>query len=85
MFYTFQTIEPFFSKEVTTVITDAPEWRLRPQTKEKFGGALLAPSPSTSIGTARNNSPNNWSPLSIQEEGVQKQKFQAVSPLFWFY
>ena len=74
-----QTIEPFFSKEITNVISDAPEWKLKPQTstKDKLG-LHFAPSPSTSIGTPLGNSPT-WSPLSVQEDGLQKQKFQAVS------
>ena len=62
------------------MITEAPEWKLKPQTtaKDKLGGLNLAPSPSTSIGTQFANSPN-WSPLSVQEDGLQKQqKFQAV-------
>ena len=80
-YYLLQTIEPFFSKEITIVITEAPEWKLKPQTtaKDKLGGLNLAPSPSTSVGTQFANSPN-WSPLSVQEDGLQKQqqKFQAV-------
>lgn len=66
------------------MITEAPEWKLKPQTtttsKDKLGGLNLAPSPSTSIGTQFANSPN-WSPLSVQEDGLQKQqqKFQAKS------
>ena len=71
------------------MITEAPEWKLKPQTtttsKDKLGGLNLAPSPSTSIGTQFANSPN-WSPLSVQEDGLQKQqKFQAVRfPIFFF-
>ena len=94
-----QTIEPFFSREVTTVITDAPESRLKTAqasaaaTKEKLGGLAnhpvhFAPSPSTSVGGTPGGGLNNknspdfqtWSPLSVQDQNIQNQKFfQAKS------
>ena len=53
----FQTIEDFFSKDVTTVISDAPEWKIRHPTANP--AEVLSPGTPCSL-RALANSP--WSP-----------------------
>ncbi len=71
-----QTIEDFFSSDVTTVISDAPEWKLRnPLATAPANGA---DSTSKSPGTPRSlaaltNSP--WSPATPQTpDGADQQR-----------
>lgn len=61
------------------MITDAPESRLKnPSIAAATSASKIhyAPSPSTSVGTptGHNHFSPNWSPLSVQEDGLSKQQ-----------
>ena len=80
--FAFQTIEDFFSSEVTTVVSDAPEWKLdRCHTGKGIDTSNPAASNSNQIGSnqlAAVLSPSpitpasntTWSPLSVEDSGI---------------
>ena len=85
-----QTIEEFFSSEVTTLVSDAPDWKLeRSNTLTTSAGAgitqsaitvptasSLVPGLSPSPITPASN--NTWSPHSVEDAGATAKKSGVV-------
>ena len=86
-----QTIEEFFSSEVTTLVSDAPDWKLERShtlTTTSAGagitqsaitaptGSSLVPGLSPSPITPASN--NTWSPHSVEDAGPTAKKSGVV-------
>ena len=94
-----QTVEDFFSSEVTTLVTDAPEWRLERSSRALPATTGSLPQPTTT-GQAANSqsnlapllspspatpvSNNTWSPLSVEDSTVASKKGGGVAVIAFY-
>ena len=91
----FQSIEDFFSSEVTTVVSDAPEWKLERVNRAPSTATSTVVQPASIVHTenvqntvapilspspATPVSNTTWSPLSV-EDSFKKTGAVAVSKL----
>jgi hypothetical protein len=89
-----QSVEEFFSCEVTTLVTDAPESRLERSNRAASSTTALLPQPNitgqagtTQINLAPLLSPSpitpvsntTWSPISVEDSSVATKKSGAVA------
>ncbi|XP_059085279.1 protein DBF4 homolog B-like [Tigriopus californicus] len=69
------TIEEFFSKEVTTVISDAPDWKLKSPGTAPSSQAVVSPPTPCSLQPLSNAS---WSPATPATPTEEKRKLAAT-------